>query len=61
MDILLRKLGIEKNKVVTNNFDIICDKYDKKARALGFSGELRFIKEHGKVIVYVALDSKINK
>lgn len=54
-NILLKKLGIEKNKVVNKNFDLICDKYTEKAKRLGFQGELKFLKEHGKVIIYVII------
>jgi len=52
---LLKKLGIEKVKVVNNDFDKICDYYTKKARELGYYGELKFIKEHGKIIIYVTI------
>lgn len=55
MEMLLKKLGIEKVKVVNNNFDEVCDKYTQKAKDLGFYGELKFIKEHGKIIVYVVV------
>jgi len=54
-DILLKKLGIEKVKFVNQNFDEICDKYKKKSKELGYNGELKFIKEHGKVIIYVII------
>ena len=56
MKMLLKQLGIEKDKVVNNNFDEVCDKYIKKAKDLGFYGELKFIKEHSKIIVYVVID-----
>lgn len=48
----LRKLGIEKSKVVNNNFDEIYEKYIAKAKELGFHGELKFITEKGKVLIY---------
>lgn len=53
MELLLKKLGIEKVKFFDNNFDKIYDKYQQKAKELGFYGELKFIKEHSKVIIYV--------
>jgi hypothetical protein len=53
---LLKKLGIEKVKVVDNNFDEIYDKYTQKAKELGFYGELKFIKEHGRVMIYVVVN-----
>ena len=52
---LLKKLGIEKVKVVNKDFDNICDSYTKKARELGYFGELKFIKEHRKIIIYVTI------
>ena len=52
---LNKKLGIEKVKVVNKEFDNICDSYTKKARDLGYYGELKFIKEHGKIIIYVTI------
>lgn len=50
---ILKKLGIEKVKVFESKFDDLYDKYSTKAKSLGFHGELKFIKEHGKVLVYV--------
>lgn len=52
---LLKKLGIEKVKNVNKDFDNICDLYDKKAKELGYYGELKFIKEHSKIIIYVII------
>jgi hypothetical protein len=52
---LLKKLGIEKVKLVNKEFDNICDYYTKKARLLGYYGEIKFIKEHGKIIIYVVV------
>ncbi len=56
MELLLKKLGIEKVKVVDNNFDEIYDKYEQKAKELGFYGEIKFIKEHSKIMVYVVFN-----
>jgi hypothetical protein len=52
---LLKKLGIEKVKVVNKDFDNICDYYNKKAKELGHQGELKFIKEHNKILIYVII------
>jgi hypothetical protein len=52
---LFKKLGIEKVKVVNKNFDNIYDIYSKKAKDLGLYGELKFIKEHNKIIIYVPI------
>ena len=53
---LLKKLGIEKEKVFSKDFDRFYDLYKKKAVGLGKTGDLRFIKEHGKVVVYVVIE-----
>lgn len=55
MEERLRKLGIEKLKVLNDDFDTLYDKYKKKALEAGFEGELRFKKQHGRVFVYVVL------
>lgn len=59
MEILLKKLGIEKVKTVNNSFDEIYDKYSKKANDMGFDGNLKFIKEHSKVFIYVEYKKEI--
>jgi hypothetical protein len=51
----LKKLGIIKAKELTKNFDEHYEVYKKKAIEAGYLGELRFIKEHGRVFVYVVL------
>ena len=56
MSELLKKLGIEKEKVFIKDFDYFYDLYKQKALDYGRKGELRFIKERGKVIVYVVMD-----
>lgn len=52
---LYKKLGTEKPKDLNENFDIIYEKYKNKALALGLSGTIKFVKERGKVLVYVVL------
>lgn len=56
MELLLKKLGIEKVKVIDNSFDEIYEKYTQKAKEQGFYGELKFIKEHSKVMIYVVVN-----
>lgn len=51
----LKKLGIEKVKVLNANFDDLYEKYKKKALEAGCEGEIKFIREHGKVFIYVVL------
>lgn len=56
MSELLKKLGIEKEKVFNKDFDYFYDLYKQKALDYGRKGELRFIKERGKVIIYAVID-----
>jgi sulfur relay (sulfurtransferase) DsrC/TusE family protein len=51
-----KKLGIEKRKEFDKDFDQQYAKYKKLATELGFEGDLKFVKEHWKVIVYVSLN-----
>jgi hypothetical protein len=53
---LLKRLGIEKEKVFNKDFDYFYDLYKQKALDIGRKGELRFIKERGKVVIYVVMD-----
>jgi hypothetical protein len=56
MSELLKKLGVEKEKVFIKDFDYFYDMYKQKALNYGKKGELKFIKERGKVIIYVVMD-----
>ena len=38
------------------NFDEIYEKYTQKAKEQGFYGELKFIKEHSRVMIYVVVN-----
>lgn len=51
----LKKLGIIKAKDLIKNFDELYEVYKKKAEEAGCTGELKFIKEHGRVFIYVVL------
>jgi hypothetical protein len=53
--VLMRKLGTEKVKVLDKSFDSLYEKYSTKAKAQGCLGELKFIKEHGMVLIYVII------
>lgn len=55
MDNRYKKLGSEKQKTLDNNFDIIYEGYKNKALTMGFNGELKFIKERGRIIIYVVI------
>lgn len=56
----LRKLGIEKSKVLESNFDKVYDYYKRKAEDMGYWGELKFIKEKSKVFIYTIIEDYDN-
>jgi hypothetical protein len=51
----LKKLGTEKTKVLNADFDTLYEKYKNKALEAGCKGEIKFIREHGRVLIYVVL------
>jgi len=55
MDERFKKLGKEKRKKFDKDFDTQYKKYRKMANDLGFEGDLKFVKEHGKVLIYVVI------
>lgn len=55
-EIRLHKVGSEKLKVFENNFDKVYDYYKQKAEESGYWGELKFVKEKGKVIIYAIME-----
>ncbi len=50
-----KKLGSEKAADLNENFDTLYEKYKKKAQDAGYDGELKFLKERGRVIIYVVI------
>lgn len=56
MSELLKKLGIEKEKVFNKDFDYFYDLYKQKALDYGRKGDLKFIRERGKIIIYVVIN-----
>jgi hypothetical protein len=56
----LRKLGTEKAKVLEENFDKVYDYYKRKAEDMGYLGELKFIKEKSKVLIYTIMEDYDN-
>jgi hypothetical protein len=52
----LKKLGSEKAKRLTENFDEICDIYREKADKEGFNGDLKFICDNNSVNIYVEFE-----
>lgn len=55
MSELVRHLGKEKSINLTNDFNLIVDKYRKIADASGYKGELRFKKEGGFTVIFVEI------
>lgn len=54
MAIRVRKIGWEKASLFNKNFDKIYDYWKDKARyELGYTGDLKLVKEHNKVIIYI--------
>ena len=51
----LRKLGSIKSKDLSKSFDEYYDIYKTKAEESGYTGEVKFIKEHGMVFIYVVI------
>jgi hypothetical protein len=51
----LHKIGSEKITHFDKNFDQIYDLYKKKSIDSGYTGDLKFIKERGRVLIYVEL------
>ena len=56
MAIRVRKIGWEKASLFNKKFDKIYDYWKDKARyELGYTGDLKLVKEHNKVIIYIIL------
>jgi hypothetical protein len=54
-EIRYKKLGVVKQKDLDADFDSIYDKYKNIALELGLTSDLKFVKEKGKVIIYIAI------
>jgi hypothetical protein len=53
----VRKIGWEKASLFNKNFDKIYDYWKKKAEEeWNYYDDLRLIKEHNKVIIYIIID-----
>ena len=55
-EIRLKKIGIEKSKSFDKDFDGLYDFYKNKAEDMGYFGDLKFIKEKGKVFIYTIIE-----
>ena len=53
----IRKIGWEKASLFNKNFDKIYDYWKDKARyELGYTGDLKLVKEHNKVYIYIIIE-----
>jgi hypothetical protein len=55
MEKLVRTLGTEKLKRFIASFDEVYDEYRAKADKSGYFGKLKFMKEKGKIVVFVEI------
>ena len=55
MEELVRTLGTIKEKKFKEDFDGVVDKYKKKAKEMGYNGDLRFKKERGNIVILVVI------
>jgi hypothetical protein len=55
-ELRLRKLGTVKKTKFDDEFDEQSVKFEKKARDAGYDGDIKYIVEKGKVLIYVVLD-----
>jgi hypothetical protein len=55
-EIRLRKIGTEKVKFFDRNFDRLYDFYKRKAEEMNYRGDLKFIKERGKILIYTVIE-----
>lgn len=61
MEERIRKIGEVKASLFKKNFDQIYDYWKDKAMfELGYGGELKFIKEHNRVFIYMILPNEDN-
>lgn len=56
----LRKIGVEKSKVLDKTFDQVYDFYKRKAEDMGYWGDLKFIKEKSRVFIYTIIENYDN-
>ena len=50
-----KRLGAVKRKELDKNFDVIYEKYRGIALKAGLTGELKFVKERGKIVIFVVI------
>lgn len=52
---LVRTLGTVKVSEFQKDFDKVYDKYNLKAKQMGYNGNLKFRKEGGKITIFVII------
>lgn len=60
-EIRVRRIGIEKIKNMNNDFDNLYEKYKKKAIEMGYEGDLKYVKSHGKIEIFVVINREENE
>ena len=58
MEERVRRIGIEKSKDMNKDFDNLYELYKEKAKTLGYEGDLKFVKSHGKIEIFVIIENK---
>lgn len=53
-----RRIGIEKSKDLNKDFDNLYELYKKKAIEMGCEGDLKFVKSHGKIEIFVIINKE---
>lgn len=59
MNKYLRKIGIEKKKDLDMSFDYFYDFYKDRAESNGYLGDLKFIKDRSRILIYVTIDNQV--
>ena len=57
MEVLVRSLGTAKVSDFEKDFDKVYDKYNAKAKKMGYNGNLKFEKKGGKITIFVEIYS----
>ena len=55
----VRRIGIEKIKLLNEDFDNLYEKYKLKAIEMGYEGDLKFVKSHGKIEIFVVINKDV--
>lgn len=50
-----KRLGSVKQKELDTNFNMVYEKFRGKALEAGYTGDLKFVKERGKIVIFVVI------